>query len=214
MRGKTLTVWQVMRSVAATTCILALMLAAASCQQNLSDDVDEEGEQASSDEAEETMVQAPQADSPPVWETFEPAEQLATREALVGYLNEVRSLHTLGPVAYNDVLDTAAASHAEYIRKHKATIDAEDLSLHIESADLEGFTGENFVHRGVAAGYEGHCFGEVVAFKPTAVGAVRSWLESLYHRFPLLDADAVHIGYAEVELGDVRVNVLELGRHD
>ncbi|MDP6943503.1 MAG: CAP domain-containing protein [Myxococcota bacterium] len=196
------------------TCILGLMLAAASCQQNLSGDADEAGEASSAEEAEEAMVEAPKADGPPVWESFEPAEALATREALVGYLNEVRSLHTLEPVSYNDALDTAAAAHAEYIMKHKATIDAEDLSIHIESADLEGFTGENFVERGVAAGYEGKCFGEVVAFKPTAVGAVRSWLESLYHRFPLLDADAVHIGYAEVLLGDVRVNVLELGRHD
>ena len=74
--------------------------------------------------------------------------------------------------------------------------------------------GETFVTRGETAGYTGVCFGEVVAFKPTAVGAARSWLESLYHRFPLLDTNAVHVGYAEALLDDVRVNVMEVGSHD
>jgi len=151
---------------------------------------------------------------PAVWDTLDPQTELEGREALLDYLNRARAQHNLAPVTWDDTLQAAAESHAEYIAEHRDAIEAAGVSIHLEDASFSGFTGDNFVTRGEYFSYTGDCFAEVVAFKPTAVGAARSWLESLYHRFPLLDEGAVHIGYAELQLGEVKVNVMEVGSHD
>jgi len=151
---------------------------------------------------------------PAIWDSVDPKVELEGREALLDYLNDVRSRHDLEPVTWDENLHKAAASHADYIMKNKTAIEAAGTNMHLEDESLPGYTGETFVTRGQVFDYPGYCFAEVVAFKPTAVGAARSWLESLYHRFPLLDADAVHIGYAELQLEEVKVNVMEVGRRD
>jgi len=151
---------------------------------------------------------------PAVWDVTDPKGELEGREALLDYLNDVRARHNLEPVTWDDALEKAALSHAEYIIKNKEAIDASGVSIHLEDESLPGYTGETYVTRGEFVGYSGVCTGEVVAFKPTAVGAARSWVESLYHRFPLLDAAVVHVGYAELQLGDVKVNVMEVGSRD
>jgi uncharacterized protein YkwD len=162
---------------------------------------------------------------PAAWDSFDPEVELVGRDALLDYLNNVRAEHGLEPVTWDDKLQKAAELHADYIKLHfadhimthmepEAGLDGDQVSIHFEDESLEGFTGQTFVERGEAAGYTGFCFGEVVAFKPTAVGAARSWLESLYHRFPLLDVAAVHVGYTESQIGPVRLNVMEVGSHD
>ena len=151
---------------------------------------------------------------PAIWDVSDPKVELEGREALLDYLNDVRARHKLDPVTWDDTLEKAALSHAEYIMKNKAAIDASGVSIHLEDESLPGYTGETYVTRGEVFGYSGVCSGEVVAFKPTAVGAARSWLESLYHRFPLLDASVVHVGYAELQLDDVKVNVMEVGSNE
>jgi uncharacterized protein YkwD len=151
---------------------------------------------------------------PAIWDMTDPEVELEGREALLDYLNNVRARHNLEPLVWDETLQAAAESHANYIRTHKDAIDASGVSIHVEDESLSGFTGETYVVRGEHFNYSGKCFGEVVAFKPTAVGAARSWVESLYHRFPLLDESAVHIGYAELQLETVKVNVLEVGSHD
>jgi hypothetical protein len=50
--------------------------------------------------------------------------------------------------------------------------------------------------------------GEVVAFKPSSVGAARSWMESLYHRLPLLDPAVDEAGFGETAEGARYANVL------
>jgi len=151
---------------------------------------------------------------PALWDASDPKTELEGQEALLDYLNDLRASHNLKPLSLNAKLQEAAASHAKYIKDNKAAIDASGASIHVQDPSLPGFTGETNVVRGEHFGYEGNCFAEVVAFKPTAVGAARSWAESLYHRFPLLEESAVHIGYAELQLETTKVNVMEVGSHD
>jgi len=204
--------------VALAGCVMALPVVGAGCGQELDEEAKSggEAEAAPAGQADDPGAGAPvyEPSGTAAWDAFDPEAELVGREALLDYLNDARLEHNLEPVTWDDTLQKAAEAHAKYIMQHKDAIDAADVSIHFEDESFEGFTGPTFVERGEAAGYPGLCFGEVVAFKPTAVGAARSWLESLYHRFPLLDAAAVHVGYAEAQLGPVRINVMEVGSHD
>lgn len=221
MRGYCLPEGSVTRSVALLLCLCWVSLGAIACDQR-APEADESAAASSEQGAEKategatskTATEDFQPSVPAVWDSVDPKAELEGREALLDYLNDVRARHNLEPVTWDDTLEKAAVSHAEYIMKNKAAIEASGVSIHVQDPALPGYTGDNFVTRGRVFEYPGECFGEVVAFKPTAVGAARSWLESLYHRFPLLDADAVHIGYAELQLDEVKVNVMEVGRHD
>jgi uncharacterized protein YkwD len=207
----------------AALCMLSLPLGSVACDRgDAADGAENVGQATAADEpaaASDNGSPSAIADDfepsvPAVWDSIDPEAELEGREALLDYLNDVRGRHNLAPVTWDDTLQAAAESHAHYIMTHKAAIDASGVSIHVEDASMSGFTGETFVTRGEHFNYTGTCFGEVVAFKPTAVGAARSWIESLYHRFPLLDESAVHVGYAELQLDTIKVNVLEVGSHD
>jgi len=211
------------RVIAGVLCIAWVVFGAMACGQSIQESPDEAAGGAETEAAQKATGSEPpnrtassdfNPSVPAVWDVTDPKGELEGREALLDYLNDVRARHNLEPVTWDDTLEKAAASHAEYIIKNKAAIEASGVSIHLEDASLPGYTGETYVTRGEVFGYSGVCTGEVVAFKPTAVGAARSWLESLYHRFPLLDESVVHIGYAELQLDEVKVNVMEVGSRE
>ena len=202
---------------------LALMLASgaiAACDRGVAGEAEATTQSALSEDTEPTANRGPGAieafdpSVPAAWDERDPEVDLQGRDALMAYLNDLRAQNGLDPMSWDERLEEAAASHAKYIMDNKAAIDASGVSVHAQDPALPGFTGETYVTRGEHFGYEGKCFAEVVAFKPTAVGAARQAAESLYHRFPLLEASAVHIGYAELQLGAIKVNVIEVGSHE
>jgi len=204
------------------SCVLALSIVGFACDRGGSETSPEASANASGEQGAPSGARsapgkiedefAPSV--PALWDSSDPKTELEGQEALLNYLNDVRAAHNLKPLTLNAKLQEAAASHAKYIKDNKAAIDASGASIHVQDPALPGFTGVTNVVRGEHFGYEGNCFAEVVAFKPTAVGAARSWAESLYHRFPLLEESAVHIGYAELQLETTKVNVMEVGSHD
>jgi len=159
---------------------------------------------------EESLLVGNTNDSTPLWEVGNPDQNLPPEEALVGLLNTTRAELKLSPLTIDDKLREAAASHAEFLAIHKSHYDTNGVSLHEQPKGLEGFTGESYTARAAFFGYEGKT-AEVVANKPTAIGALRSWMETVYHRIPLLDPKAIHVGYGEAEADGVMVNVLEVG---
>lgn len=133
-------------------------------------------------------------------------------EAILQYLNTFRARLELEPLRRSEQLELAATSHADFLLQHRDTYKDSGLSAHLQPADLNGFVAEQFYERVEFFGYSGLSLAEVVAFKPTSTAAARSWLESLYHRLPLLDPMAVEIGYGQAGDGTQWTNVLELGR--
>lgn len=133
-------------------------------------------------------------------------------EAVLAYINESRASVGLSPFAANSRLAQAATAHASFLVRHRDVYDQSGTSAHIEIDGLPGFTGKTFTQRVGAAGYEGRALAEVVAFKPSSVGAARSWMESLYHRLPLLDPAIDEAGFGELADGPRFANVLEMGQ--
>ncbi|MGM0574799.1 MAG: CAP domain-containing protein [Myxococcota bacterium] len=133
-------------------------------------------------------------------------------EAFVAWLTGVRAEVGLAPVAASPTLQDAAAAHADFLVRHGDAYASRGLSAHTEPEDLEGFTGATFMERLAHFGYGGEALAEVIAFKPSALAAGRSWLESVYHRLPLLDPEARDVGYGEAGADGRWSNVLEIGR--
>lgn len=165
------------------------------------------------EEEGESAVVGNTNDSTPLWEIDNPDADLTPEESILVLLNATRAELKMAPVTIDAKLREAASSHAEFLAIHKSHYDSTGLSLHEQPKGLEGFTGEKSGERVAFFGYEGKN-AEVVANKPTAVGALRSWIETLYHRIPLLDPKAAHVGYGEAEADGVMVNVLEVGFHE
>ncbi len=131
----------------------------------------------------------------------------------LAYLNALRGELGLGPLTRHAALDAAAQAHADYLAANWQAHTGRGLSPHREARDLSGFTGEASSDRAAAAGYDGTARGEVIAYKGSSAAAAEAWLESLYHRLPLLRRELDHVGYGEhLSGGQLTTNVLEVGR--
>lgn len=100
----------------------------------------------------------------------------------------------------------AAQAHADFYGKYAAKYQQAGLSPHSEDADFgDGFTGEQFSERMSFAGFQGNGTqwpaSEVMAFHGEPEAAVDAWLETVYHRLPLLDPTTTAIGYGKSTQG-------------
>lgn len=123
-------------------------------------------------------------------------------------INRYRAAAGLPPVTYDPALGAAAQAHAEYLA---ANPDQWEPSAHGETPGSPGFTGLRPVDRAAANGYRGGV-GEIIHFAGPAEAAVDGWLQTLYHRLPLLSPNTVALGYGVAASADGRyVNVLDYG---
>lgn len=125
-------------------------------------------------------------------------------------INRWRREADLLPVAHHGALTSAAASHARYVLTHPS----EGTAVHDESPDKDGFTGEKPWQRGMFFGYPYYYHYENVHFLDDHRRAVRAWLDSVYHRLPLIDPGVREIGYGFVSNNQKTVNVLESATTD
>jgi uncharacterized protein YkwD len=135
----------------------------------------------------------------------------ATLDEAVALLAEVRATLELPPAAVVSTLTAAAQAHAEYVAANQDYHKANGISPHREVAQLAGFTGAAPADRVDYAGYGGLYIGEVIGYQPKPVGTMQAWLESLYHRLPLIRREAVEVGIGGA-LGDaIAAHVVEVG---
>lgn len=89
-------------------------------------------------------------------------------------------------------INTAAQNHCDYYAANSGMCVA---SPHNEVMGCAGFTGENPGDRMNAAGYAGWGGGEVMAFNDDGAAAVAQWVNSVWHRLPILDPWTTELGY-------------------
>lgn len=147
-----------------------------------------------------------------------PKAQLAQeRQALVtaqvpqylAALNAVRTSLGESPVAWNNALAWAAASHALYVKDNG--YDAP--SFHLETTGHENFTGINPWDRDMAFGWQSPLDGEVgiewtTSLPPVAV--IQSLVDTVYHRLSLLSPNVVAVGAGQTT-GSTGAVVMDLG---
>ena len=95
------------------------------------------------------------------------------------YLNAERQKCGFGLLAQDTRLDAAAAAHVSYVLKN-------NVSVHIETAGLPGFTGVRPFDRAQSKGYTGASVGEDGAFAIGGLANITALLSAPYHLLSLI----------------------------
>jgi hypothetical protein len=115
-------------------------------------------------------------------------------EALEAYNleNSVRAAMGIGCATMVVAINTAAQAHCNYYMANTGSCIA---NPHVEVAGCPLFTGQYFWNRMAAAGYVGSPMFEDMAFYGDGTSSVQAWINTVYHRIPVLQPWARDIGY-------------------
>jgi uncharacterized protein YkwD len=115
----------------------------------------------------------------------EPPPRAEGEAAALRALNDYRKLAGLAPVTLDPALSRPCRLHAEYLVKNFGKPTVKGLGVHDEIPGLPGFTPEG---RRAARGAVIHLAGN-------SADAVDSWVNSFFHRIPLLSPDLRRVGF-------------------
>ncbi len=124
-----------------------------------------------------------------------PATATEDQVTALSEVNRVRTVLGLAVVDEDEKLNAAAQAHADFIVANCDRYDDTGLSPHEEDPEWPGFTGVMPWDRTDTFGYQAMGIGEVIAFVNHPKRAVSGWIDTLYHRLPLIDPTAIAVGY-------------------
>jgi hypothetical protein len=161
--------------------------------------------------AGDTAGDGNQADAAPLVKepVAEPTEDPATDA--IDAVNQLRAQAGLLPLTADQKLARAAQAHADYVLANWASYQGNGWSLHDEQPGLGDFTGQNGDERAARFGWTGLPVYEVISNRPSGSAAVVSWIETLYHRLPVLTPRVSLAGYGQAAKQGLYVNVLIVG---
>jgi hypothetical protein len=86
-----------------------------------------------------------------------------------------------------------------------------DLGIHLETPGTPGFTGVRAGDRANAAGWYAGPIVEDITHRGGPIPAVDDWVDSVYHRFPIVRPELRSIGYADCSIGPLPMEDMEFG---
>jgi hypothetical protein len=124
-------------------------------------------------------------------------------------LNQTRLAAGAGCMNLVSALDTSAQAYCTYEATNAGNASCV-AQAHTEVMGCSGFTGANVQSREVAAGYpQALAYTEVATtFGNNPTAAVPSWIDTVFHRIPLLDPWTTDMGYG----GDTGCDATDIGR--
>jgi hypothetical protein len=139
-----------------------------------------------------------------------PANATTAQREAANLLAEIRAAVGLDMPEQIEGVNAAAQAHADYYVTHADKYAASNLSSHSENpAWAEGFTGESPGDRMKAQGVSPGAWSEVMAFSGSPAGALDGWMETLYHREPLVSPNLVRWGFGIASSGKARTEVID-----
>jgi tetratricopeptide (TPR) repeat protein len=143
----------------------------------------------------------------------DPDLQLAAHAlAALAEVNVVRSYAGLPPVQLDEHLNKSAVAHSFYWLFNNGSPDVARLGIHRETFGFPGFSGVLPLDRDRTFGYfRGSGVGEDITHRGSPVLAVGDWVNSVFHRFPILRPDLVAIGYGDARIGPITMEDMEFG---
>ncbi len=123
-------------------------------------------------------------------------------ERAVARVNGYRAGLGLAPVELHEALIRAARSHARYLLRNQA-------HGHVEDPALPGFTGVHPWDRTAAVGYPFPGIWEDVHYLGDPVASVDGWIDSVYHRIPILQPGLREVGYGLSGRGSQAYDVMK-----
>jgi hypothetical protein len=135
-------------------------------------------------------------DAPPGACPAPPASASATTLDAYARMNAARLLAGAGCATLVPALDTASAKHCAYYSAN-ASNKACTGNAHLEVSGCPMFVAADFGQRDRLAGYTGSPVFETMAFGPGGGGAVQVWIDSIWHRSPVLSPWVRDVGYGD-----------------
>jgi hypothetical protein len=137
-----------------------------------------------------------------------PAPAGVSADAAAAYTleNQVRALVGSPCATMVIALDKSAQNHCDYYTGNSGSSMC-TASAHVEVSGCAKFTGANFWDRETAAGYTGSAAFEDMAFQGNGAGAVQEWIDTVWHRTPILSPWVMDIGYG----GDPGCDTMDFG---
>lgn len=139
--------------------------------------------------------------------------ELSGENSAIYWVNLYRERAGLFPLEHNTSLEKAARGHATYLARHQSLY-TNGLSVHREEKGHEGFLAEMYWQRQALFEYEELPLSEVIAFQRSTEAAIAQWMESVYHRIPLLDTRAISAAYSLQVSENRAFGVMEIAQPD
>ncbi len=188
-------------------------VAAADVILRLARDVDGD-EAAAREQIQQTIATVEGADGPrprPVTVPNPAATVAAHALVALAEVNRARAAAGVAAVTLDQRLVQSAAAHCFYWLANNALPEVANLGIHRETPGTPGFTGVRAGDRADAAGWRGGAISEDITHRGGAGAAVADWVDSIYHRFPIIRPDLRSIGYADCSLGPLPMEDMEFG---
>ncbi len=140
-----------------------------------------------------------------------PSGASADQQMAADGLEKLRASLGLPAATQHPALNQAAQLHAQFYVNHAAQYSKAKLSPHAQDPSFGAdFTGKDVGDRATAAGYGSQALGEVMAFSGSAPAALQGWLDTVYHRFPLIHPRTKEYGYGQAAKGNYKTEVMDV----
>lgn len=126
-------------------------------------------------------------------------------------LNAVRKLAHLNPVHLDERISSGATAHAYWWLFNLSLPEVKGLGIHREVPSTPGFTGVTMRDRSTKFGYPQASMAEDITHRGDPAAAIKDWVDSVYHRFPLMIATLDAVGFGEATGGGLPIDVLDMG---
>ena len=142
-----------------------------------------------------------------------PAKELrqATNQQALDALNLDRALAGLAPVRLDDRITEGATSHAYWWLFNLNLPQLKGLGIHKEVVGSPGFSGFSMRDRATTFGYPQAPMAEDITHRGSPAGAISDWVDSVYHRFPIMRPDLEAIGFGAAFGGGLPIEVMDMG---
>jgi hypothetical protein len=108
--------------------------------------------------------------------------------------NNARAAMGIPCASLVDTLDTASADHCAYYAANQGNATCV-ANPHVEVMSCSMYVAANFWDRDTMAGYAGQPVFEVMAFLGDGMAAVQEWIDTVWHRTPILSPWVRDFGY-------------------
>lgn len=139
-----------------------------------------------------------------------PSDVAAAQKTAAGLVEALRAQLGLPTAVQHAALNAAAQGHASFYVAHKSAYDKKGLSPHDQDPSFgSDFTGKNAGDRVKAAGYPNPAVVEIMAFTGGAAGAIQGWLDTVYHRLPLVNPRMDAWGWGQAKATGAQTEVID-----
>jgi hypothetical protein len=126
-------------------------------------------------------------------------------------VNATRAQAGLPAVVLDPSLNASAVQHCYYWLFNNGSDTVRNLGIHQETPGLPGFSGVRAGDRANVHGWHSGPITEDITHRGSPEAGTADWVNSVYHRFPILRADLTAIGYGDCGIGSLPMEDMEFG---